>query len=300
MKLKKPNLTKSELVAIISALAVIVISFILLKIPLIEGFTKPLLDIKMFYFILAISLIIGGFPFLLNLMLESKRETDIEEMFLEFSRDLVEGVESGTPISKTILNLRNKNYGSLNLHVKKLSNQVELGIPLKDAFDVFSRDIKSDVISRAITLIKEAERSGGQIEKILSSVAYSLNQTQVLKKERRATVSALVVQGYIIFFIFLIIMLVMQFKILPIVSEMGQVTMSDSTIGQDNAKPKTNVITPEQISNSFLYLILVQGFFIGIIIGKISEGKVRAGLKHSFILVAISAIVSSGANVFLH
>jgi len=293
------NLKKPEMIAIISALAIVLLSFILLKVNLIEGFTKPLLDIKIFYFILAISLIIGGFPFLMNLVLESKRETDIEEMFLEFSRDLVEGVESGTPISKTILNLRTKNYGSLNSHVKKLSNQVELGIPLKDALNVFSKDIKSDVISRAITLIREAERSGGEIEKILNSVAYSLNQTQVLKKERRAAVSSLVMQGYIIFFIFLVIMLVMQFKILPIVSDMGQVTTADSTLGQDNVNPKTNTVTPEQISDSFLYLILVQGFFIGIIIGKISEGKVRAGLKHSFILVAVSILVSSGARVFL-
>jgi flagellar protein FlaJ len=294
------NLKKPEMIAIISALVIVVVSFIFFKVNLIEDFTKPLLDKKMFYFILAISLIIGGFPFLINLVLESKRETDIEEMFLEFSRDLVEGVESGTPISKTILNLRTKNYGSLNLHVKKLSNQIELGIPLKDAFDVFSRDIKSDVIGRAITLIKEAERSGGEIEKILNSVAYSLNQTQVLKKERRAAISSLVMQGYIIFFIFLIIMLVMQFKILPIVSEIGQISTADSgTIGQDDTKPNANVVTPQQISNSFLYLILVQGFFIGIIVGKISEGKIKAGLKHSFILVAISIVVSSGANVFL-
>jgi len=298
--MKTLNLKKPEIIALISALVVIVISFILFKFPLLEGFTKPLLDIKMFSFIIALSFILGGFPFLINLILESKRETDIEEMFLEFSRDLVEGVESGTPISKTILNLKNKNYGSLNPHIKKLSNQVELGIPLKDAFDIFSKDLKSDVIARAITLIKEAERSGGEIEKILNSVAYSLNQTQVLKKERRATVSSLVVQGYIIFFIFLIIMLVMQFKILPIVSEMGQISTADSgVIGQDNSKTNTNPITSQQISNSFLYLILVQGFFIGLIVGKISEGKIKAGLKHSFILVAISVIVSSGANVLL-
>jgi len=297
--MKKPNLKKPEIIAIISASVIILVSFILLKINLLEGFTKPLLDTKMFSFIFAISLIIGGFPFLINLILESKKEEDIEEMFLEFSRDLVEGVESGTPISKTILNLRTKNYGSLNPHVKKLSNQVELGIPLKEALSVFSKDIKSDVINRAITLIKEAERSGGEIEKILGSVAYSLNQTQVLKKERRSTVSSLVMQGYIIFFIFLIIMLVMQFKILPIVSEMGQITTADSSIGQDNAKPKANTLTSDQISNSFLYLILVQGFFIGLVIGKISEGKVKSGLKHSFILVAISAIVSSGAGAFL-
>jgi len=298
--MKTLNLKKPEMIAIISALIIVTVSFVLSRVKLVENFTEPLLDTNMFYFILAISFILGGFPFLVNLVLESKKETDIEEMFLEFSRDLVEGVESGTPISKTILNLRTKNYGSLNSHVIKLSNQIQLGIPLKDAFDVFSRDIKSEVISRAITLIKEAERSGGEIEKILNSVAYSLNQTQVLKKERRSTISSLVMQGYIIFFIFLIIMLVMQFKILPIVSEIGQITAVDSgTIEKNNSDLSKNALTSQQISNSFLYLILVQGFFIGIIIGKISEGKIKAGLKHSFIIVAISIVISSGANVFL-
>ena len=300
MNIKILNLKKSETIAIVSAVSVIIISFILFKIPLVDGFSKPLLDIKTFYFIFALSFIIGGFPFLIKLILESKKEADIEDMFLEFSRDLVEGVESGTPISKTILNLKNKNYGSLNPHVVKLSNQVELGIPLKNALDVFSKDIKSDVISRAVTLIKEAERSGGQIEKILNSVAYSLNQTQVLKKERRASVSSIVMQGYIIFFIFIIIMLVMQFKVLPIVSDMGQINLGSSgTIGEETANTGAAGISSNQISNSFLYLILAQGFFMGLIIGKISEGKVKAGLKHSFILFAISILISTGSRVIL-
>jgi flagellar protein FlaJ len=149
-------------------------------------------------------------------------------------------------------------------------------------------------------LIKEAERSGGQIEKILNSVAYSLNQTQVLKKERRASVSSIVMQGYIIFFIFIIIMLVMQFKVLPIVSDMGQINLGSSgTIGQETANAGATGISSDQISNSFLYLILAQGFFMGLIIGKISEGKVKAGLKHSFILFAISILISTGSRVIL-
>ena len=58
-------------------------------------------------------------------------------MFLEFSRDLVEGVKTGTPISKSVINIRNKNYGSLNPYIDKLANQISLGIPIKDALDNF-------------------------------------------------------------------------------------------------------------------------------------------------------------------
>ena len=43
----------------------------------------------------------------------------------------------------------------------------------------------------------------------------------VLKKERKAVVSNLVTQGYIIFIVFVIIMLVLEFKILPIVSDLA-------------------------------------------------------------------------------
>jgi len=41
----------------------------------------------------------------------------------------------------------------------------------------------------------------------------------------------------------------------------------------------------------FFHALVVQGFFAGIVTGKIGEGKVVAGLKHSvfFIVVAIIA-----------
>ena len=38
----------------------------------------------------------------------------------------------------------------------------------------------------------------------------------------------------------------------------------------------------------FLMLALIQGFFAGLVIGKLSEGEVLSGFKHSLILMAIS------------
>jgi hypothetical protein len=44
-------------------------------------------------------------------------------------------------------------------------------------------------------------------------------------------------------------------------------------------------------------LILVQGFFSGLTIGKLSEGNIRSGIKHSFTLVIFSFLITTGANI---
>ena len=228
-------------------------------------------------------------------------------MFLEFSRDLVEGVRAGTPISRSIMNIRKKNYGTLSPNVSKLANQIALGIPIQIAFETFARDVNSPTITRAINIISESEKAGGQIEDILESVARSVSQSEKLRKERSAAMYTLVVQGYIIFLIFIVIMLVMQFKILPMSTGIG--------IGQTGAEAGASapvsagafggvlsggeMATPEQLARPFIWLITFQGFFAGLVIGKLSEGKIISGFKHSFVLVVISLWINAGAKLIL-
>ena len=227
-----------------------------------------------------------------------------EAMFLEFSRNLVESVKSGTPISKSILNIRAKDYGGLNPYIDKLANQISLGIPVKNAFETFARDTGSKTISRAVTIIGESEKAGGQIEDILESVSKSVSQVERLRKERRAAMYTLVVQGYIIFLIFIVIMLVMQFKILPIAAGLGENFGEEGGVGGLGSGfggliSEGERASPEELSRPFFWLLLVQGLFAGLVIGKLSEGTVRAGLKHSFILLVMALLISTGANAFL-
>lgn len=256
-----------------------------------------LLHEKIFYFILGIACVIGSLPFFVTFLLQTEKEKEKEEMFLEFSRNLVESVKTGTPISRSILNTKNKNYGSLTPHVNKLANQISLGIPVKEALEIFARDINNRTITRAIALIGEAEQAGGEIENILESVAKSVSQTDKLKKERRASIYNLVVQGYIIFMIFIIIMLVMEFKILPMTSGLGDLGGAEELSGIGGFGGGA-AISVEEISRIFLYLLLTQGFFAGLTIGKLAEGSIKSGIKHSFILMALAFLISTGAKAF--
>jgi flagellar protein FlaJ len=221
-------------------------------------------------------------------------------MFLEFARNLVESVKTGTPISKSIVNMAEKDYGHLSPHIKKLANQISIGIPLNKGLRFFSDDVNSKSISKALTLIGQAERAGGDIGEILESVAKAVNMTDQLKKERKASISTLAAQGYIIFLVFIVIILIMQFQIIPMVSGMGDMGDMGGSLGFGGGGIGSggNVeVEQEQISNAFLYLILVQGFFTGLTIGKLGEGNIKAGVKHSFALMVLSFMSSTIANI---
>src|SRR3989338_1020996 len=131
-------------------------------------------------FLLGIAVTVIALPFVVSIALENKRQENINEMFLEFTRNLAESVNTGTPISKSIVNMSRKNYGSLDPYIRKLANQISLGITVNQALRTFSSDVGSPVISRAIALISEAERAGGEVDYILGSVAKSMAEVEKL------------------------------------------------------------------------------------------------------------------------
>ena len=269
------EIKKSQIIGIAIGLVVIIVSFFLI-------------NTKYFFFLMGIGVLIGAAPFVLSIINQGRIENEKEEMFLEFSRNLVESAKTGTPISKGILNTRQKQYGVLSEHINKLANQIQLGIPLNTALSTLSKDVNNKNISRAITLIGHAEKAGGDIGEILESVAEAVSMSEKLKKERKAAISTLVVQGYIIFMIFIVIILVMQFKILPMISGITDTGFMGGSGG---------TISAQELSGAFLYLLLIQGLFSGLAIGKLAEGSAKSGIKHSFTLMFISFIISNGASL---
>lgn len=227
-------------------------------------------------------------PFVIYYAKKIQEQKEKEQKFLEFVRDVVENVRAGTPISRAIINIKNRDYGALKPHIDKLANQISLGIPLTKSFETFAEETKSPVIARSVNLISEASRSGGEINTILSSVASSVNQTELIQKERRAAIFNLVIQGYIIFFVFILIILVLEFFLMPLVKGLGPV--KDLNV---------DITTNQEIdfSQANFFLLIVQSFFSGLVIGKLSEGKIGAGIKHSFILVSLALVLSGIARV---
>ncbi len=280
------KITIRHIVGIIMSLVLIILNIIFFR------------DSKVFFFFIGIALLVSALPFLVTVIIEVGREREKESMFLEFSRNLVESVKSGTPISRSIVSIKGKKYGSLDPYVDKLSNQISLGIPVKDAFKIFARDIGNKVISRSVALIIEAEEAGGKIDDILENVAKNVNEVEDIKKERKSGMYNTIVQLYIIFLVFLVIMLVLQIQFIPKMTEsINMAGLSGggiavlSGIGGSTDTTSTNTI--------FIILILVQGLFAGFVIGKLSEGSIKAGIKHSAIIIALTYLITFGVKAFV-
>lgn len=252
-------------------------------------------ETKFLFFFIGIAVIVAIAPFFMEFLIETGRQKEKETEFLEFCRDLAEGVSVGVPISKSILKVEDKDYGSLSPHIKKLANQISLGIPFRKALQVFARDTKNKIISRSANIIIQAEESGGKIGSILDNVAKGVREIEDIKKERKSAMYGQVIQGYVIFTIFLVIILVLQLWLIPQMQEITQLG-GESEIGGESQMSFESV---GFLNNSLLVLLFIQSFFIGLVIGQLSEGNIRSGIKHSVILLVLAYLIVSIAHALV-
>ena len=268
------KLKTRHIIGIIIGVALIAISLILFRS---SNFIKPLI---------VFGVIIATIQFWVDMITENKRQNELELQFLEFSRALESTVRSGIPIPKAIKQISSSDYGALTPYVKKLTNQLDWGIPLSEAFIVFAKDTNNKVVKKSVSILNEAERSGGNIEIVLNAVTNSVLQIKKIKEERKANAYSQLVQGYIIFFIFIAIMLILQIYLMPQLGDISGALFQGLRGGFVNYVETGGVETSSQLNleNIFLALISIQGIFAGLMIGKFAEGEIKPGIKHSLIL----------------
>ncbi|MDD5650988.1 MAG: type II secretion system F family protein [Candidatus Nanoarchaeia archaeon] len=241
-----------------------------------------------------IAFVLMTFQFLLDFLQENKRQKEVELKFLEFVRALVETVKSGVSVPKAIQQVSREDYGYLTTHVKKLANQLEWGFPLQAALINFAKDTNNRVIAKSVSIVIEAEKSGGNMGEVLEAVSNSVFSIKKIKEERKNSVYSQLVQGYIIYFVFIAIMLVMQIYLMPKISQLSLdvgAGLSGTLIpGMGTGAAKLSSDFMDQL---FIYLVIIQGAFAGLLIGKFSEGELKYGIKHALILVIVGYLIIS-------
>ncbi|MBI5347010.1 MAG: type II secretion system F family protein [Candidatus Aenigmarchaeota archaeon] len=194
----------------------------------------------------------------------------IETLFPIFLRDITDNIKSGMTLPQAIRASTSNNYGVLTNHVKELSAKIEWGISFENALNNFAERVGSNVIKRTVQSIIEAHESGGTIDSVLEVVASSVQEIEKINKKRATRIYSQMLNGYFIYFIFLGVMYAMTHFLLPAFQFAG----SQAGI-------------QEIFNEMFRNLVVIQGIFAGLAIGKMAEGTITAGFKHSFFLVVM-------------
>lgn len=248
------------------------------------------LKTRWFFATIVLAIVACIAQFLLDIRKEQSRQKEIEEKFLEFVRALVGTVKSGISIPQALRQTSDKDYGSLTKYTKKLANQLEWGIPVDEALSTFSKDTGNTVIKRSVSIVLEAEKSGGDMEGVLESVTDSVMHVKKIKAERRAETFSQMVQGYIVFFVFIGIMLILQLKLFPALEGISAMQEGIQTMGLGGVFESVEEGKAD-LDTTFFGLLMIQGLFAGIMIGKFSEGTLKQGIMHSFTLMTLAALI---------
>ncbi len=210
----------------------------------------------------------------------------IEDQFPSFLRDIVQGNRAGMSLPQAIQNTQNSSYGPLDDHIQKMSAQIEWGVPFDEVLKNFGNEVGSPLIKRSADTIIQAYTSGGNIQDVLESVGENIRSIKQLKEERTSQLYGEMITGYIVYFIFIGILVALMTFLLPNLADASEAMGGGiGILGESGGGDLQENISLYEVW--FSRLVFIQALFSGVIIGKLAEGELKAGLKHSAILFAV-------------
>lgn len=220
--------------------------------------------------------------------IEESRVGKLEGEFPALLRDIALSRRAGMSIEGAVSVAAGGEYGSLTPTIQWIDKLMSWEVTFEDALTLFAEKYPTPLIKRSITTILEASRSGGEIGDIFEAVADDAKEMRALKTKRRSETSPYITICYLSFFVFVAIIIIIATQFMPVMEKVGG-GGAVRGVGGFAASPEDIALYKKLL----FHALVIQGFSAGIVTGKIGEGRVTAGLKHSIIFVVIAIITYS-------
>jgi flagellar protein FlaJ len=215
---------------------------------------------------------------------KSKYERRVRNQTPDVLRSMSSSVASGLTLMKTIEVTANAGTVGIYKEVKKMHRGLEWGAEVSDAFRRFANAVKISSLIRAVTLLTEVLRTGGNMPEALGISARDAEVERTLVKERSVNMLIYIIIIYIAFFIFIAIIYMMFTSLLPPLFESFQSTSSFGGSGI----PTGGGISKDELSMLLSQAAMFQSIFCGLMAGQMGEGNILSGLKHVLIMLFVT------------
>ncbi len=257
------------------------------------GFVISLFAMEYFIIIWAGVFIFTFLVFHGFLVLGVDRRTSFVERILPDALQLMAAnSRAGYIPSRALLLSARDEFGPLSDAIKNVGKEMTTGASFEDGIKVMTRNIKSDSLERTVKLIIEGIRSGGQFASLLEENASDLRMTQAIKKEVKANIMM-----YVIFVTFAgcvgaPVLYALSSYLVETLGKFGTLAPPEAFTAQVPFMKFSGItVSPEFMSFFFLAAIFITTVFGGLIIGLISSGKERAGIRYIPVFVTIAFVL---------
>jgi flagellar protein FlaJ len=195
----------------------------------------------------------------------------------DFLKQLASLNEAGLNIVEALKNLSESEAGILGKEIKTIKIRVEWGELVTSAFIKLERRIKSSVFQKAISMLVKAIEASPTIREALV-VASNFSELEIEMRNRlRAMMSSYIIIIYLAFGVFLYTTYVLIKNMLSVFASI-------------EAPQFAGNVNLAELESVFLETSILVSVFSGLAAGIMGEGRIEAGLKHIFILVAITYV----------
>jgi len=222
-------------------------------------------------------------------LLDLKWQHDIDKNIPRLLREIAETGKTGLTLTRAIEVSADRDYGALTPELKQMVAQLSWGSSLEDALRAFAVRCRTKLALRTADLIAEVARSGGDTQEIMEQVNRHIGELQSIDRERYAQMRPYSAVVYIAFGVFLFtdIMLIRSFftQIVQL-----QTKVLSTAGGGTSVFAGAGSVDVGFLKKALFHAVIIQAVFGGLIAGKMSEGRLGAGLKHTLLLLVIAFV----------
>jgi len=232
---------------------------------------KPGLD-----HLLIIAFILAVTPYAIDTTLDKRRTRKKEELYTEFLFKLSELMRGGLDPVKSVMELAKTNLGELTPHIRIAATGMSFGKSFEEAMMAMTRTLKSELITRYTMLVVQASYSGGSTSDLILKASEDMRSLLGIEREKEGNLSQYTLIFYFAQGILFFIAFTLTTSLLPYLKDIS----TTSFLGLGSGE-----MASLNFAQGFFHLIIINALFGGLIIGKITEGEARYGLKHTVILI---------------
>ncbi|MCD6157704.1 MAG: type II secretion system F family protein [Euryarchaeota archaeon] len=234
------------------------------------------------YVVYSLLLFLGPYGFY-RLYLDRITE-DIERVFPDFLRDLAENRRSGMSLVESMKIQAQGNYRKLTPYIKQMAAAMSWGVTIYDVLDKLANRLRSNLIRRALSIIREGADSGGEFSDVLYTAARDIREILELEVQRKSQTVGHLMTMYISHAVFIFVIIILIKFFFPHLEATGSTTGRLGGITIMVPDIKSLVLT-------LYYGSLVQAVGVGLVGGIVYDGKISGSVKHMFILIVITYLI---------
>ena len=238
---------------------------------------------------IVIGLMVAVFPLSVIELMDIRWEHGIDKNIPRLLREIAESGKTGLTLTRAIEVSAERDYGPLTKELNQLVAQLSWGSSIEEAFHAFASRARTKLAQRTSDLIVEVARSGGDTQEVMEQVNKHIGELQSIDRERYSQMRPYAAVVYIAFGVFLFTDILLIKSFFTQIVELQAKVMATSG-GGGGVFAGAGSVDVGFLKKVLYHAVIIQAVFGGLIAGKMSEGRLGAGLKHTLLLLVIAFV----------